>query len=229
MSQSPSLAVTRHPPIRDQIAAILRNAIVNLDFTPGQVLVERDLCERTGASRPSVREALRQLEAEGLVESRNGRGTIVRVLTPREVDDLYEVRAQLEGFATRLFSTRATPDQRRKLHEALTELERATTSGADRSPRILAAQNIFYGTLFEGAGNPLLEQVIQGLQVRVAQLRATTLTAPGRAEQSYREFVQIVDAVDAGDEAEAERVAVEHVRNAARVMSDVVAAGPAEG
>jgi DNA-binding GntR family transcriptional regulator len=226
MTNSPSLAVTRHPPIRDQIASILRNAIINLDFAPGQVLVERDLCERTGASRPSVREALRQLEAEGLVESRNGRGTIVRVLSDREVADLYEVRAELEGFATRLFSIRASDDQRAALRAALAELEEATASGEGRSPRILTAQQVFYGVLFDGAGNPLLEQLVQGLQVRVAQLRATTLTAPGRAEESFREITEIVAAIDAGDAAEAERVAVAHVQNAARVMADVAAKLP---
>jgi len=229
MSNSPSLAVTRHPPIRDQIASILRNAIINLDFAPGQVLVERDLCERTGASRPSVREALRQLEAEGLVESRNGRGTVVRVLSATEIADLYEVRAELEGFATRLFSQRATDEQRSGLREAVTALAGATDSGEGRSPRILAAQQTFYSILFAGAGNPLLEQVVQGLQVRVAQLRATTLTASGRAEQSLAEFERIMSAIEAGEAGEAERAAVEHVQKAAQVMAAVATADQPEG
>ena len=102
-----SMAVTRHPSIRDQIATTLRRAIADLELTPGQLLVERELTELTGASRPSVREALRQLEAEGLVHSRNGRGTYVRVLTLPDAQDVYEVRAQLEGLAARLFCERA--------------------------------------------------------------------------------------------------------------------------
>ena len=110
-----NMAVTRHPPIRDQIADILRSAIVKLEFEPGQVLVERNLCEMTQASRPSVREALRQLEAEGLVESHNGRGTIVRVISAEEAAQVYEVRAELEGLAARLFTERATGDQRAAL------------------------------------------------------------------------------------------------------------------
>lgn len=222
---SRSLAVTRHPPIRDQIASILRKAIVNVEFQPGEVLVERDLCERTGASRPSVREALRQLEVEGLVESRNGRGTIVRVLSEDEVRDLYEVRAELEGFTARLFTKRATEAGREELRQAVAELREATTSAEENlSRRILDAQAAYYSALMAGARNPMLEQVLQGLQVRVAQLRATTLQVAGRAVDSLREFEAILAAVEAGDALEAERAAVEHVRRAGEVMVDVVRA-----
>lgn len=218
MSNVPDLAVTRHPPIRDQVAAILRNAIVNLDFAPGQVLIERELCDRTGASRPSVREAIRQLEAEGLVESKNGRGTIVRVLTPDEIENVYEIRAQLEGLAASLFSQRASKEQRAALRRALGELRKATGGGIKNSAGILGAQSAFYTVLFSGASNPLLEQLIEGLQVRIAQLRATTLAAPGRAIESLAEFAEIADAVDAGDAQAAERAAFQHVQRAADVM-----------
>ncbi len=217
-----TMTVTRHPPIRDQIASILRAAIINLDFQPGQLLVERELCELTGASRPSVREALRQLEAEGLVESRNGRGTIVRVLSVDEVRHLYEVRAELEGLASRLFSVRAQPADRRALEAAMSDLRTATTDGG--SARILAAQGAFYSALFSGAGNPVLDHVVQGLQVRVAQFRALTLTVPGRAEESLREFESIVAAIASGDGEAAHRSASAHVRAAGDVMASVAAA-----
>lgn len=223
MSSTSNLAVVRHPPIRNQIATILRNAIVSREFSPGQVLVERDLCERTGASRPSVREALRQLEAEGLVESRNGRGTIVRVLTTTEVSNLYEVRADLEGLAAGLFSERATEKNRDELHSALTDLREATrTDDAQRSSRILEAQAEFYSVLFAGTMNPILDQLIQGLQVRLAQLRAATLTMQGRAESSFAEFQAIVEAIDAGDRAGAHEAALHHVEQAAEVMAQMM-------
>lgn len=218
MPNVPDLAVTRHPRIRDQVVSILRGAIVNLDFKPGQVLIERELCERTGASRPSVREALRQLEVEGLVESKNGLGTVVRKLTASEIENVYEIRAELEGLAARLFVERATDENRSHLRAALDELRVATGEGLGRSAEILDAQNRFYSALFTGAVNPLLEQLIQGLQVRVAQLRATTLQAEGRAEESLAEFERIVQAVESGRPDAAERAAVTHVQRAAQVM-----------
>lgn len=213
------MAVTRHPPIRDQIAGILRTAIVDLYFRPGQLLIERELCELTGASRPSVREALRQLEAEGLVESRNGRGTMVRVMGVDEVRHLYEVRAELEGLAARLFTERADETHRADLADAVSALGEATSSGA--SAAILKAQGVFYHVLFDGAGNPLLDQIIQGLQVRVAQLRALTLTVPGRAADSSHEFEVLGRAIAGGDPEAAHEAAVSHVRRAGEVMGAV--------
>lgn len=221
MSQSQDLSVHRHPPIREQVANILRHAIISLDFRPGEVLIERELCERTGASRPSVREALRQLEAEGLVESRNGRGTIVKILTPQEVENVYEVRAELEGLGARLFCERASDAQRDQLQQALQSLQAATGQGVANSAEILAAQYEFYSVLFVGAQNELLDQLVQGLQGRIAQLRATTLTFPGRAEESLAEFARVVQAIDERDAARAELAAVDHVRAAGAVMKSV--------
>lgn len=90
--------VLRHAPIREQVAAIIRDAIVNMQLKPGQLLIERQLCEMTSASRPSVREALRQLETEGLVESLNGRGTIVATIDRELAENIYETRAELKAW-----------------------------------------------------------------------------------------------------------------------------------
>ena len=222
-----NMAVTRHPPIRDQIAAILRAAIVNLDFVPGQLLVERNLCELTQASRPSVREALRQLEAEGLVESQNGRGTVVRVISAEEAAQVYEVRAELEGLAARLFTERGSREQRAQLRAALDSLGAAIREGTS-SKQVLDAQADFYRVLFEGAGNPFLEKTIQGMQVRIAQLRATTLAMPGRAEESLREFEEIAEQIESSDQEGAGRAAAEHVRRAGSAMARARDAAPSE-
>jgi len=217
---SQTMAVTRHPPIRDQVANLLRNAIVNLEFAPGQLLIERNVCELTGASRPSVREALRQLEAEGLVESHNGRGTFVRVVTAAEAHDVYEVRAELEGLAARLFTERASEAERQRVRDALAELQAATEAETATSA-ILAAQTNFYNALFDGAHNDFLVRTIQRMQVRVAQLRALTLAVPGRARASLEEFMEIGRLLLDGDGPAAERAAIEHVQNAGRTMASV--------
>lgn len=205
--------VQRHAPIREQVAAILRDAIVNMELLPGQVLVERELCEMTSASRPSVREALRQLESEGLVESRNGRGTVVAAPTRERAEQLYEVRAELEGMAAELFALRADAEQRAALRRAFAAIEDAAERG---DGGMLAAKDELYRVLIEGARNPILSEMVAGLQRRVTQLRALTLTSPGRPAESLAEIRAIIDAIDAGDAAAARHAATHHVAQAAR-------------
>ncbi|WP_181781748.1 GntR family transcriptional regulator, partial [Pseudonocardia pini] len=165
-----SMQVTRHPPIREQVATLLRRAIVEQRLVPGQLLVERELCEMTSASRPSVREALRRLEAEGLVESRNGRGTFVTVVSPEVARQVYQVRASLEGLAARLFAEVATDEDRAALRAAVDTLAAAAERGADAA-NLLEAKSKAYDVLFRGCGNPVLHEMVRTLQHRVTQLR----------------------------------------------------------
>lgn len=205
--------VLRHAPIREQVADILRAAIVGMELLPGQVLIERELCEMTSASRPSVREALRQLESEGLVESRSRRGTVVAAPTRTQAEQLYEVRGELEGMAAELFVQRAGSDQRAALHRAFDAVE-AAAARADGS--MLAAKDELYRVLVDGAGNPILSEMLAGLQRRVTQLRALTLTRPGRAAESLAEIRLVMRAIDDGDAPGARSAATAHVAEAAR-------------
>ena len=84
------------PTLRDLTTEKLREAIMSQRFRPGEHLVERDLCEQTGVSRSSVREALRTLEAEGLIDRRGNRGLFVVSITPDEARQIYEVRGAIE-------------------------------------------------------------------------------------------------------------------------------------
>jgi DNA-binding GntR family transcriptional regulator len=106
-------------------------------------LVERELCEATTASRATVREALRQLESEGLIVSTNGRGSAVATLSADAARQIYGVRSQLEGLAGRLFAQRATDSDRRALRTALIHIEAA----GDDIRQLMAAKAGFYEAL----------------------------------------------------------------------------------
>jgi DNA-binding GntR family transcriptional regulator len=213
--------VQRQVPIREQVADILREAIVEMRLEPGQLLVEGQLCAMTSASRPSVREALRQLEAEGLVEPQNGRGTVVAVATPELAAQVYQVRAELEGFATELFVANASDQQRAELRAAVAEVERATRDDGG-THAILAAKNRIYEVIFAGAGNPILRQQIGVLQRRVAQLRALTLSQPGRPEMSVAEIKDILAAIEAHDPQAARLAAARHVEQAFKTVMEAL-------
>jgi DNA-binding GntR family transcriptional regulator len=206
------MAVARPPAlIRDQVANQIREAITDLRLMPGQVLIERELCDTTTASRATVREALRQLESEGLVVATNGRGTIVTTLSPDDARQIYEVRTALEGMAGRLFAERATDAERRALRAALLHLEEV----ADDTRTLSIAKSEFYSVLVAGAQNPELKQILESLNRRVTLARLVSLSKPGRAQESLAEVKAICDAAVSGDSELTERLCRQHVENAA--------------
>lgn len=204
-----SMKVQRVEPIRNQVAHSLRTAISDLQFKPGQVLIERELCEMTGASRPSVREALRQLESEGLVTSVTGKGTIVSSLSPAEAVEVCQIRAVLEGLAGKLFTENATAEQRAALVDVVNRFE----AEIDNPDGLLAIKNEFYRVLLDGSGNALAGQMTVALQRRSSLLRATSLMVPGRPKQTVKELRAILAAIKKGDGDRVEQLCRDHVTN----------------
>jgi DNA-binding GntR family transcriptional regulator len=221
MTNASSLKVERTPaPIRAQVLDNLRQAILDRRFLPGQRLIERELVELTGVSRTSIREALRELAAEGLVQTIPNKGTVVATIGAEEARQLYQVRTVLEGLAGRLFVENATDAQRRLLHKAMTTIERL----AERNASILDAKDRFYDVLFVGGGNVALHQTASSLHARVRALRSLSLSRPGRAQESVRELRDIMAAIDANDAARAERACTRHVANAGAVVTEALSA-----
>ena len=207
-----SLRVERAPaPIRSRVLDNLRQAILERELVPGQRLIERELVELTGVSRTSIREALRELAAEGLVTTIPNKGTVVAEVTAEEARQLYQVRSALEALAGRLFVENATPAQRRALTNALRAVERAAAKG---SPAMLAAKDKFYDVLFEGGGNEALRSIAGTLHARVNLLRSLSLSMPGRSAESLAELAEIVAAVAANDADAAAKACSHHVEAA---------------
>jgi DNA-binding GntR family transcriptional regulator len=207
----PDLSIERLAPVRDQVADRLRDAIVRMEMKPGQLLVERELCEATTASRASVREALRRLESEGLVVSQPGKGTRVAVVSPEEAVHIYEVRAVLESLAGRLFAERANAQELSELEQAVQEIEAVVEDPA----KILVAKARFYDVLFTGTGNPELREMLDRIHRRVTLMRANSLSAPGRPVQSVREMRMILEAAMRRDGDATAELCAAHVRAAA--------------
>jgi GntR family transcriptional regulator, trigonelline degradation regulator len=207
----PDVAIQRADPVRNQIADGLRAAIVSMQLHPGQLLVEREICEATGAARASVREALRQLESEGLVVSERGRGTRVVALSQEAALDLYQLRIVLEAFAGRLFATRASAEEVDALERAVGRIEAVMSDPGS----MLRAKAEFYEVLLSGAGNKELHSVAARLHHRITMLRAMSLAAPGRPAVSVGELRAIVDAARRHDAELTAKLCAAHVRAAA--------------
>lgn len=215
---APSLLIQRPAaPLRDQVLDFLRREIVELRLLPGQRLVERELIERTGVGRSTVREALNQLIAEGLVTIIPRKGAIVSNLSAAEAVEVYEVRALLEGAAAKACATKASESQLAELEQAFESLRREILDGADPNT-LLAAKSVFYEVLLKGAGNATIESVLTSLNARVSVLRAMTMSAPGRPRQSLDEISAILEAVKRRDAVGAAAAASFHVEQAAQTL-----------
>jgi DNA-binding GntR family transcriptional regulator len=199
--------------VQAQTVAKLRNAILTGVFSPGEKLVEADLCARLGVSRTSVREALRRLEAERLITIVPNRGPSVSEIGWPEAQQIYDVRAVLEAEAAALFARRATAPQLRALASAMAEFETAVR--ANNALRRLATTERFYRVILEGCGNQVIMELLNGLLARITFLRARSMSRPGRSIESAAEMRKMLKAITSGNARAARTAAIEHVMAAA--------------
>jgi DNA-binding GntR family transcriptional regulator len=212
-------------PLRHQVLEYLRQAIISGRLAPGARLVERELIEMMDVSRTVIREALRQLESEGLVATIANKGPVVRDLSAGEARDLYAIREVLVGLAARLFVANAKPDQIDSLRLALDEVTRCYTAGDPA--KILEAKNAFYDVLIAGAASESLSSMISTLHARISRWRAIGLTHPNRSPKRSRESVNslraMFAAIKAGEPLKAEQLAREETAQAAAEVMRLLA------
>ena len=215
-----TLRIEDVPTVRAIVAQKLREAIMSGNLKPGQRLVERELCEMMGVSRPSIREALRLLEADGLVNTVPHRGPMVSTISLEEARQLYAARAVLEGFAGRECARLHDPAVVRKIGEALGRLKVALAESDMIA--VLEAKTDFYAALIGGCRNAFIERMLKPLHDRITLLRITSMSQPKRVNKSLREVTAIWRAIQSGDEDLAERCCVDHIKAAAVAALDMI-------
>lgn len=202
-------------PVRSQVVETLRSAITSGRFAPGQRLVEKDLCDLLGVSRPSVREALRELESEGLINTIPNRGPLVTMLTARDAAGIYEVRGVLEALAAKLFAEKASPEQIVELSDAVDLLENAYAS--EDVEQILLAKKAFYDVLLAGSQNVIIPTMLRTMNARITQLRRVSLSSPKRLPGSMKEIRAVLKAIEARDPEAAFQASMHHIAEAQKV------------
>jgi len=188
----------------------IKQAILDGTFEPAVPLVETAVAEFCGVSRTPVREALTRLEQDGLVK-KTERGMIVRERTPEEILDIYEVRIALEGTAARLAAERHTRMDGIRLDHVL--------SSADMSNHPIGQAHAdwnreFHRGVWRASHNESLMDLLDRLNLHLLRYPITTLTAPGRWEESIREHRDLVEAILARDPGRAQQVAEHHFTRA---------------
>ena len=217
-----TLRIEDVPTVRAIVAQKLREAIMSGNLKPCQRLVERELCEMMGVSRPSIREALRALEADGLVNTVPHRGPVVSTISLEEARQLYAARAVLEGFAGRECARLHDPAVVRRIGDALSRLKAALARPKPDMVAILEAKTDFYAALIGGCRNAFIERMLKPLHDRITLLRITSMSQPKRINKSLREVTAIWRAIQSGDADLAERCCVDHVKAAAVAALDMI-------
>ncbi len=213
-------------PLRQQVLEALRRAIVSGRLAPGQRLTERALIEMMGVSRTVIREALRQIEAEGLIEIIPNKGPVVRELSPAEAEDLYRIRAVLEGLAARLFAENASDSMVNELDAALDAVVLACQG--ENGEDALDAKTRFYDLLYQGSDSQTLASMLGVVHARVWRWRAVGLTHPDRAHDRLNQSVEnlraLITAIRNKNGDLAERITREEVSKAAEEVMRLIAA-----
>jgi DNA-binding GntR family transcriptional regulator len=200
--------------VHAQVTSALRRAIVSGLLQPGTALSETVLAQRFGVSRTPVREALKQLERERLVDIVPRVGTYVRKATGDEVLDALVVKEALEGAAARLLAARSDAPELAALEEVTEDLERAAAEGD--LPRVVEANQRFHDLIHQGSGSVKLrfhlELLLNEFRVPYQRLVSLTISQPARLRRMLAEHRRIVAAIRAHDPEDAERAMRAHAR-----------------
>jgi DNA-binding GntR family transcriptional regulator len=218
--------------LADEIAFRVETAILDGLYPPGSRLPQEELCERFAVSRTPVREALRKLQAKNLVVVVPNKGATVRLLSRKELLDIYDVRAELEGYSCELAAARLTDRCITEMDQAQTELESAVSSfapggaAADADPaatalRMKHANDWFHTAIHQTAGNAPLLQVIKDLGDRCPKdyISRALRASPEVRDLNVDEHRRIRAALGAGDGPAARLAMRHHILHARTVIA----------
>jgi DNA-binding GntR family transcriptional regulator len=202
---------------RQHAAARLRQAIVTGDMAPGQRLVEEELAAVFEVTRASLRQALIDLTADGLVERIPNRGARVRVITRDEAVAITECRMALEGLCAAKAAEHVTAEQARQLSRLSDELRAAVSDG--EPVRYSELNRELHRSVIDISGQEIAAGLLARLNGQLVRHQFRLSLRSGRPQQSLPEHLAIIDAIVARDPARAEEAARNHLRSVIHALN----------
>ncbi len=191
-----------------RISNEIEEAILSGQFKPRERLIEMDLISRFGVSRTVIREALKKLEAKGLVRTTPYRGAIVADLTVEEVEEIYFVRAELERIAARLVLKHITQKEIQNLKKLSKEVERHLR---EKTHQMIEKDSEFHRMIFRACRNSYLYDMIDFLRTKAHIVRFNAWSLPRRIEESILEHRMMVKAIEKRDLEGLEKLVLQHL------------------
>jgi len=201
----------------DKVISTLRTAILRGTLPAGRRLREPELARELGVSRTPVREALRALEQEGLLQRMPGRGIVVVEITAEDVEEIYTMKAVLEGMAVRLACQRASEKELARLHRFIDDMQ--VLAERDEIGPYAAMSREFHAALIRAARSRRLAEIYRLVDMPIQRLRVFALSQPGRPRDSVREHRAILEAIARRDAETAEALIRTHVGGAGTMVT----------
>lgn len=186
--------------------------LLNGSLKPGDRLTEAKLAKRFGISRTPVREALRRLQTQGLLQHQPYRGMVVATLDPQAVTELYVMREVLEGTAAALAARHATEAEISVMKEMIAR----DRKNMEDAGSLAQSNKLFHEAIQRAAHNRYLVQALNALQESMALLGPTSLAVTGRAKESLDQHQEVIAAIEKNDPQAAETAARDHIRGSHR-------------
>ena len=205
--------------IADQIFEQLEHDILSGKYARGETISELRLSNELGVSRTPVREAIRRLEQENILEE-SGRGLLVVGITHEDLMDMYEIRLQVESLAARRAAARVTDAELKEMRNII-DLQRfyLEKGDTDSSNQIRNLDSQFHDLLYRCSGSRIYYNVLHSLHKKITKFRMASVSRQGRAQHSIEEHTAIYEALAAHDEDRAYEAAIYHMTNARASMA----------
>ena len=190
----------------------LKDNIINGVYPDGFHLVETKLCDEFNVSRTPIREAIAQLEIDGLAQTLPNRVTVVVAITKKDIEDIYDIRIRLEGLAARLAAINMTAADIKELEEVM-DIEDYHT-GKNNIEKVVLSDSRFHDCIYRGSKSKILIQTFSLFKENIKRARNSSLSVNGRAQEALSEHKAIFMAIKNKDCDKAEELAVTHIKNA---------------
>lgn len=199
-----------HGSLGNKIFDILRDRILNEEYENGHKLNELALANELKISRTPIREALKQLELEGLVESVPNKGVYVKGFSPRDIDDMFEIRLALEGLAIQLAIDRMDEAHLIKIQEVFDLMEFYTSR--KEQDKINDLNILYHETIYQATQSQYFEQLLKDVHYYVSVTSRHSITQPERLETALKEHRAILEAIKTKDKELAKETIQKHIR-----------------
>ena len=212
------MALQKPLTLADQVFDRLENDIFTGIYARGSVLTENKLCEELGVSRTPIREALKRLEQEHIIES-HSKGLVVVGITRQDALTIYEVRKRIEGLAAAMCAEKATDEQIAQMRD-IVELQEFCAEKQD-SEKVRMLDNRFHDMVYRSCGSVVLYDTLMPLHKKIQKFRKASVEVHGRAAASAGEHRRICEAIAARDPAAAEAAMLDHLAKAQSFINEL--------